>query len=286
MLQIATRVAAAASLVRTRWATAPRIGIILGSGLGGLAEQIDVEATIDYGELPHFPQTSALGHRGRLVCGSLEGVPLVVFQGRFHLYEGHTPQVAALPVRLLRALGADTLLVTNAAGGVNPSYDVGDLMLIDDQINLMFANPLIGINDDRLGPRFPDMSAPYDAELMGIAAAIARRQDLILHRGVYVAMLGPTYETRAEYRLARRLGGDAVGMSTVPEVVAARHADMRVLGLTTITNVGSPDAPSQTTGHDVIAAAATAADKLTKIVRGVVRSLGNSNTGGLGGRPP
>jgi len=273
MLQIATQTDAAASKVRQSWAATPRVGIVLGSGLGGLAEEVEVAASIDYADLPHFPQTSALGHRGRLVCGSLEGVPLVAFQGRFHLYEGHSAQVATLPVRLLRALGADTLLVTNAAGGVNPVYEVGDLMLIEDQINLMFANPLVGVNDDHLGPRFPDMSAPYDAELMGIAASIARQNDIVLHRGVYVAMLGPTYETRGEYRLARRLGGDAVGMSTVPEVVAARHGDMRVLGLTTITNVGSPDAPSQTSGHDVIAAATTAADKLTKIVRGVVRSL-------------
>jgi len=273
MLEIAKQAHATAEKVRQSWSTAPRVGIILGSGLGGLAEVIDVEATIDYADLPHFPRTSAIGHRGRLVCGTLEGVPLVGFQGRFHLYEGHSAQQATLPVRLLRALGADTLLVTNAAGGVNPAYEVGDIMLIEDQINLMFANPLVGVNDENLGPRFPDMSAPYDVELMQTAVTIARHNDFVLHRGVYIAMLGPTYETRAEYRMARRLGGDAVGMSTVPEVIAARHADMRVLGLTTITNIGSPDAPSETSGHDVIAAAGMAAEKLTKIVRGVVTTL-------------
>ena len=273
MLKLAAKIDEAASVVKQHWPTIPRAGIILGSGLGGLAEQIDVAVTIDYAKLLHFPQTSALGHRGRLVCGALEGIPLMAFQGRFHLYEGYTAQQAALPVRLLRTLGADTLLVTNAAGSVNPKYDVGDVMLIEDQINLMFNNPLVGVNDDNLGPRFPDMSAPYDLQLMDVASTIARRHDFVLHRGVYLAMLGPTYETRAEYRMARRLGGDVVGMSTVPEVVTARHADMRVLGLTTITNIGSPDAPSKTSGHDVIAAAGTAADKLTKIIRGVIATL-------------
>ncbi len=273
MLELAPKIEAAAGAVKKHWSLTPRAGIILGSGLGGLAEQIDEAVTIEYADLPHFPRTSALGHRGRLVCGTLESVPVVAFQGRFHLYEGHSPQLATLPVRLMRALGADTLVVTNAAGGVNPAFEVGDVMLIEDQINLMFANPLVGVNDDNLGPRFPDMSAPYDAELMKQAATIARGNDFVLHRGVYMAMLGPTYETRAEYRMARHLGADAVGMSTVPEVITARHADMHVLGLTTITNIGSPDAPSGTSGHDVIAAAETAAEKLTSIARGVVASL-------------
>lgn len=273
MLELAAKVEAAAAKVKGQWAETPRVGIILGSGLGGLAEQIDTEVKLDYADIPNFPRTSAIGHKGRLVCGSLDGVPTVAFQGRFHLYEGHAAQDASLPVRLLRALGAETLIVTNAAGGVNPAYEVGDVMLIEDQINFMFDNPLIGINDDNLGPRFPDMSAPYDLALTETAASLARRGDFVLHRGVYLAMLGPTYETRAEYRMARRLGADAVGMSTVPEVVAARHADMRVLGLTTITNVGSPDAPSETSGHEVIDAAQAAAPKLIEIIRGIVQSL-------------
>lgn len=273
MLQLASQIEETVATVREHWSATPKVAVILGSGLGGLAEEIDVEATLDYADLSHFPATSAIGHQGKLVCGKLEGVPVVGFQGRFHLYEGNAAQTASLPVRLARALGADTLIVTNAAGGVNPAFAVGDIMVIEDQINLMFANPLVGINDDNLGPRFPDMSAPYDEELMLEAAKIGRRSDFVLHRGVYIAMLGPTYETRAEYRMARRLGGDAVGMSTVPEVIAARHADMRVLGLTTITNVGSPDAPSETSGHDVVAAAGTAAEKLTAIVRGVVALL-------------
>jgi purine-nucleoside phosphorylase len=210
---------------------------------------------------------------GMLVCGKLDGAPVVAFQGRFHLYEGHDAQRASLPVRLAHGLGANTLIVSNAAGGVNPSYEVGDMMLIEDQINLMFDNPLIGINDEQLGPRFPDMSAPYDPELMLAAEEIARRENFVLHRGVYVAMLGPTYETRAEYRMVRRLGGDAVGMSTVPEVLVARHEGMRVLGLSTITNVCSPDALTKTSGEQVIAAATAATDKLTTIVRGVVATL-------------
>ncbi len=273
MQELAANIQAAAAVVKKLWSATPKMGLILGSGLGGLADAIDVDGTIDYADLPHFPHATALGHRGRLVCGSLEGVPLLAFQGRFHLYEGHTPQQSTLPVRLARALGAETLLVTNAAGGVNPSYQVGDLMLIEDQINLMFANPLVGVNDEQLGSRFPDMSAPYDAELRETATAIARRNGFVLHRGIYLSMLGPTYETRAEYHMARRLGSDVVGMSAAPEVIAARHAGMRVLGLATITNLGSPDAPSQTSGHDVIAAAETAADKLLTIVRGVVRTL-------------
>lgn len=273
MLDLAEKMDASAAAVKQLWDQTPRAGIVLGSGLGGLADEINVHASIEYADIPNFPQTSAIGHRGRLVCGEFEGVPVVAFQGRFHLYEGNSAEQASLPVRLLQALGAETLIVTNAAGGVNPAYAVGDVMLIEDQINLMFANPLVGINDDKLGPRFPDMSAPYDHELMKTAASIARCNDFVLHRGVYLAMLGPTYETRAEYRMARRLGADAVGMSTVPEVVAARHANMRVLGLTTVTNVGSPDAPNETSGHEVIDVAATAAPKLISIIRGIVPVL-------------
>lgn len=273
MLQLVTQIEAAAAFVRGKWPTVPRAAIILGSGLGGLVEEISVEATIEYSEIPHFPTVSALGHRGLLVCGTLDGMPVIAFQGRFHLYEGHDAQRASLPVRLAHGLGADTLVVSNAAGGVNPRFQVGDVMLIEDQINLMFDNPLIGVNDDGLGPRFPDMSAPYDRELMLVAAEIARREDFVLHQGVYVAMLGPTYETRAEYRMVKQLGADAVGMSTVPEVLAARHAEMRVLGLSTITNVCSPDKLTETSGDDVIAAAGTASGKLASIVRGVVANL-------------
>lgn len=273
MLELVGQIEEAVAAVREQWSHTPVAGIVLGSGLGDLANQIEAEATIDYGEIPHFPKVTAMGHRGQLVCGKLENKPVIAFQGRFHIYEGYTAQQAALPSRLLKGMGGGALIVSNAAGGVNPYYEVGDVMLIDDQINLLFRNPLIGINDDNLGPRFPDMSAPYDEEFGKTAEDVARREGFKLHRGVYMSCLGPTYETRAEYRMVRQLGADAVGMSTAPEVIAARHADMRVLGLSTITNVGSPDAPSETSGHDVLNAAATASEKLVAIVRGVVRGL-------------
>ena len=274
MLKLAAQIEETASAVRQQWAETPRAGIILGSGLGGVAREISAEATLDYADLPHFPGVSAMGHRGQLVCGRLDAMPVVAFEGRFHLYEGNSAAQAALPARLIAALGAEAMIVSNAAGGLNPQYAVGDVMLIEDQINLMFDNPLIGVNDDNLGPRFPDMSAPYDREFMKTAAAVARTENFPLHRGVYVSMLGPSYETRAEYRMLRRLGGDAVGMSTIPEVVAARHADLRVLGLSIISNVASPDCLLETTGHAVLQAAESAAGKALKIVRSVTRSLG------------
>jgi purine-nucleoside phosphorylase len=273
MLHVAAEAAAAAAAIRQRWSKSPRAGIVLGSGLGNLANEIDAEATFDYAELPHFPRTTAIGHAGRLICGRLAGVDVIAFQGRFHLYEGHAAERAAYPVRVLKALGGEALIVSNAAGGLNPQYAVGDVMLIDDQINLMFANPLVGVNDDALGPRFPDMSSPFDRELQKRAIAVSLAAGFVLHRGVYVAVLGPNYETRAEYRMLRRLGGDAVGMSTVPEVIAAAHAGLRVLGLSTITNAGSPDALGETTAHDVLNVAASAAPKVSAIVRGVLQAL-------------
>ena len=253
----------------------PRVGVILGSGLGGLAERIEDATALPYSDLPHFPRSTAAGHAGRLLVGKLAGQPIAAMQGRFHLYEGWSAQQAAFPVWVMKRLGVETLVVSNAAGGLNPEFKVGDVMLIEDQINLMFDNPLIGVNDERLGPtpslgRGPDMSAPYDCDLLELASAAARRVGFHLPKGVYVAMLGPTYETRAEYRLARRLGGDAVGMSTVPEVIAARHAGMGVLGLSTITNACSPDQLGETTHDEVVAAAASAGEKLLAIVEAVV----------------
>ncbi|NOY41566.1 MAG: purine-nucleoside phosphorylase [Planctomycetes bacterium] len=273
MPELASQIESPARVISQNWPVTPQVGLILGTGLGRLAEEISIEYTINYANLPQFSEEMAEGQRGRLVCGQFEGVPIMAFQGRFHLYQGSSPQQAALPVRLMQQLGAKTLIVSNAAGGLNPAYAVGDVMLIEDQINFMFANPLVGINDDKLGPRFPDMSQPYDSGLAGIAVSIARQHSFALHQGVYASMLGPTYETRAEYRMLRRLGADAVGMSTVPEVLAARHAGMRVLGLSTITNIGLPDALSETTGHDVVAAAESAVEKLKPLMSGVVRSL-------------
>jgi len=273
MLQLVQQLKTSAAAVQCRWSASPQAAIILGSGLGDLADAMVVEQSIDYTEIPHLPAVSVPGHRGKLVCGHIDGVPVVAYQGRFHLYEGHSPQQATFSVRLARELGAESLLIFNATGGLNPAYSVGDLMLIEDQINFMFANPLVGINDESLGPRFPDMSRPFDIELNELAAEVARKEKFVLHRGIYTSMLGPTYETRAEYRMLRRLGGDAVGMSTVPEVLVARHAGMRVLGVSTITNVGLPDALCETTGHGVLEAAGKATERLTKIMHGVIAGL-------------
>lgn len=253
-------------------AVTAKVGVILGSGLGGLADRIDDAVAIPYADLPHFPRSTAAGHAGRLIVGTLRdtGRQVVALQGRFHLYEGWTAQQAAFPVWVLKRLGVETLVVSNAAGGLNPHYAVGDVMLIDDHINFMFCNPLTGVNDDRLGPRFPDMSAPYDRGLLELAESVARKHDFVCPRGVYVGMLGPTYETRAEYRMARRLGGDAAGMSTVPEVIAAQHCGVRVLGLSTITNACSPDQLGETTHEEVVEAAASAGEKLRAIVEAIV----------------
>ncbi len=270
MLHLAEQIDEAAAYVRTRWSDQPRAAIILGSGLGAVAEAVEVDEAIDYGDVPHFLKSTAVGHRGRLVCGRLAGVPVVAMQGRFHLYEGYSAAAATLPVRVMAALGARTLIVSNAAGGLNPRFAAGDVMVIDDHINLLNRNPLVGINDDRLGPRFPDMSTPYDLALADRALAVARREDFVCHRGVYIAMLGPTYETRSEIRMLRYFGGDAVGMSTVPEAIVAAHIGVRVLGLSTITNVCSPDVPHTTSGEDVVATANTAKDKLLAIVTGVL----------------
>ncbi len=260
----------AIDVVHSRWPHTPAVGLILGSGLGAVADAIADPVVIPYGEVPGFARSTAVGHAGRLVCGTIGGRPIVAMQGRFHLYEGWPIEKVVLPVRLMHALGARTLAVTNAAGGVNPRYRVGDLMLIDDQINLMFRNPLVGENDESIGPRFPDMSAPYDPTLIAAALRAAMTAGIPLQCGVYAGMLGPTYETRAEYRMVRGLGADAVGMSTVPEVIAAVHAGMRVLGISVITNACSPDDLGETTGEQVASAAAAAAERVRDLILGVL----------------
>jgi purine-nucleoside phosphorylase len=275
MLQIAGQIDEAVACIHSKWNGLPRVGIILGSGLGAVGDAIALENAIDYGDVPHFLKSTAVGHKGRLLCGRLAGVPVVAMQGRFHCYEGYSAAAATFPVRVMKALGIELLVVSNAAGGLNPNYAAGDVMVIEDHINLLNRNPLIGINDDRLGPRFPDMTAPYDHNLGDRALVIARHEDFACHRGVYVAMLGPTYETRAEIRMLRYLGGDAVGMSTVPEAIVAAHAGLRVFGLSTITNVCSPDQPHTTSGEEVVATANAARDKLRAIVTGIVADFAN-----------
>jgi purine-nucleoside phosphorylase len=270
MLHVAAQIEESVQFVRGKWQGKPRAGIILGSGLGAVADEIEQEAAIDYAEIRNFLRSTAVGHAGRLLCGWLAGVPVVAMQGRFHCYEGYSAERATFPVRVMNALGIELLVVSNAAGGLNPLYMAGDIMVIDDHINLLNRNPLVGVNDDNLGPRFPDMSSPYDRPASECALAIARRAGFACHRGVYIAVLGPTYETRAEIRMLRYLGGDAVGMSTVPEAIVGAHAGLRVLGLSTITNVCSPDTPHTTSGEQVVAMANAARDKLKAIVSGVI----------------
>jgi purine-nucleoside phosphorylase len=270
MLHLAAQVDEAAARIRKDWPTRPRVGIILGTGIGPLAQQIETQAAIDYEAIPHFLRSTATGHRGRLVCGQLAGVDVVAMEGRFHAYEGYAMQQITLPVRVMRALGADLLIVTNACGGMNPNFANGDIMLIDDHINLMGGNPLIGINDDRLGPRFPDMSRPYDPALIERSLEIARRENFVAHKGVFVAVLGPNLETRAEYRFLRAIGADAVGMSTVPEVIVAAHCGMRVLGCSLITDMCLPDALRPVDIAEIVATANAAEPKLRKIILGVL----------------
>jgi purine-nucleoside phosphorylase len=266
-------VEAAAAVVRARCASTPDVAIVLGTGLGGLANEIDVEASVPYAEIPGFPLSTVESHAGRLLLGTLGGKRVVAMQGRFHRYEGYTLQQVTFPVRVLHALGADTLIVSNACGGMNPWWQPGDLMLIGDHINFLGDSPLIGANDDRLGARFPDMSAPYDESLREIAREVAALQRTVLREGVYVAVSGPNLETRAEYRMLRALGADVVGMSTVPEVIVAVHAGMRVLGLSIITDQCLPDALQPADLATIIANAARAEPKLTALVRGVLERL-------------
>ena len=260
----------AVSHIRAAWKGTPQAGIILGTGLGSLVQHIQEEASIDYGEVPHFPRSTAISHRGRLVCGTLAGLPVMAMEGRFHMYEGYPLDQITLPVRVMRALGANLLLVSNACGGMNPNYKCGEIMLIEDHINLMGANPLIGINDDRLGPRFPDMCEPYEHKLIDRALEIARRENIVAHKGVFVAVSGPNLETRAEYRFLRNIGADVVGMSTVPEVIVAAHCGLRVVGFSIITDMCLPDALEPADVSKIIATANAAEPRLTKLVLGVL----------------
>ena len=267
------RIREAALAVQSRGAAAPRVGIILGTGLGGLADAIEVDAAIDYEDLPHFPVSTVMSHQGKLILGTLSGVPVVAMQGRFHRYEGYSHQQIVFPVRVMRLLGADTLIVSAACGGMNPLWSPGDLVVLDDHINFMGDSPLIGPNLDELGPRFPDMSVPYDRELRDAAAAVAMEQRIAVRHGVYVAVPGPQLETRAEYRMLRAMGADVVGMSTVPEVIAARHMDMRVLAIAVITDQCLPDALEEVDIERIIATATAAGPKLTRVVAGVVSRM-------------
>lgn len=266
---------AAADALRQRLGDAPaRVGIILGTGLGRLADEIEVRESVPYDEIPEMPLSTVESHHGRLIAGTLRGVPVLAMQGRFHLYEGYSAQEITRPVRVMGALGVDTLLISNAAGGMNPLYRRADLMLLTDHINFQGVNPLTGPNVDAWGPRFPDMSEPYDLGLREMAARAALSRGLRLQEGVYVAVEGPNLETRAEYRFLRTIGADAVGMSTVPEVIVARHMGMRCMAISVITDECFPDALEPVSIEDVLAAAGEAEPRLTQIMGDVVEGLG------------
>ena len=267
----------ATTAVQTRTTLKPDVALILGSGLGDLAGEVRDAVAIPYAEIPHFARSTVPGHAGRLLIGKLENVPVVVMQGRFHFYEGYPLDVLTLPVRVMHLLGAQTLIVSNAAGGVNPAYKPGDFMLIRDHINLpglAGANPLIGPNDERFGERFPPLARAYDGELRALARSVAANwPEITLHEGVYAMVGGPSYETGAELRFLRAVGTDAVGMSTAPEVVVARHLGMRVLGLSLITNTATGEETEVVNHAEVLAAADIARPKFALLVRGILQAM-------------
>lgn len=270
MLELHGQIEEAVSAIRQRWDRTPHAGIILGTGLGPLVQQIENQVAIEYSSIPHFLKSTATSHRGRLVCGDLCGLPVMAMEGRFHMYEGYPLKQITLPVRVMKAMGANLLVVSNAAGGMNPFHKAGDIVVIEDHINLMGDNPLIGINDDRLGPRFPDMSEPYNFELVEKALEVARKNNVVAHKGVFVAVAGPNLETRAEYRFLRAIGADVVGMSTVPEVIVAVHNGMRTVGFSVITDMCLPDALEAADVSKIVAVANDAEPRLRTLISGVL----------------
>lgn len=270
MPELYDRINEATAAVRAKWNGQPKIGIILGTGLGGLVEEIQDRTDIHYGDIPHFPVSTAPSHKGQLVCGTLAGKSVVAMEGRFHFYEGYSLEQVTLPVRVMKALGCDVLIVSNACGGMNPQWGKGDLMLIEDHINLIGDNPLIGPNDERLGSRFPDMCHPYDLKLLALGRKIALEEKIVCHQGVFVAVAGPNLETRAEYRFLRAIGADVVGMSTVPEVIVGVHSSMRIVGISIITDLCLPDALEPANIPDIIATANAAEKKMRVLVRRLV----------------
>jgi len=259
--------------IREKTPQKPQIAIILGTGLGGLAEDIEDKIGIPYSEIPHFPTPTVETHAGRLVLGKISGKDVVAMEGRIHYYEGYSMEEVTFPTRVMRALGAQILIVSTAAGGMNPQYARGDIVIIEDHINLMGANPLIGPNDERLGPRYPDMVEPYDRPLIELTDKVALEQAVKAHKGVYVAVAGPNLETRAEYRFLREIGADVVGMSTVPEVLVAVHGGFRTLGLAIVTDMCLPDALQPANIEQIIAVAEEAEPKLTRLVKEVIARI-------------
>ncbi len=261
------------SFIEERVSIRPKIGIVLGTGLGNLADYVDTEFVLEYKDIPHFPVSTVESHKGELLFGSLEGKDVLVMEGRFHFYEGWSLEQITYPIRVMKLLGIEELIISNAAGGLNPLFKAGDIMIIDDHINLMGVNPLIGPNYDELGPRFPDMSEPYSRELIELAENAALDERIPVKKGVYIAVTGPNLETRAEYRFFRAIGADAVGMSTVPEVIVAVHSGIKVLGISVITDMCLPDALEPATLEKIIAIANDSAPKLLALVKAVIARM-------------
>lgn len=269
----AEKIEASVKAIRETISISPKIAIILGTGLGGLVERIDIKTTISYKDIPHFPISTIEGHEGRLIFGTMDCKDVVCMQGRFHYYEGYGMKEVTFPVRVLRKLGADILIVSNATGGLNPLFERGDVMLITDHINFFPENPLRGENDESLGPRFLDMLSAYDREFIKLAEKVALDMKIPVRKGVYLGLQGPCFETPAEYRMLRIMGADAVGMSTVPEVIVARHMGMKVLGISIISDMGLPDLVEPVSHEIVMKAAGEAEPKLTRIVTGFIKAI-------------
>lgn len=270
-------IAETAGFIRRKSGLKPAIGLVLGSGLGTLAEAIETDTSLEYSTLPHFPRSTVKGHGGKLIIGKLAGQPVVALSGRFHYYEGYDMKEVTFPIRVMKALGVHTLMLSNAAGGLHPDFKVGDIMLIKDHINLMPANPLIGKNDDRLGPRFPDMSEPYNHQLLRMARQIAKKNEIEIQTGVYAGLSGPCFETRAEYKYLHTIGADAVGMSTVPETIVAIHSGMKVMAASVITDIGIREENNTITHEEVLEAAAAAAPKMALLFKETVAQLTTPN---------
>jgi purine-nucleoside phosphorylase len=265
-------IAGTASYIRSKTPFVPKYGIILGTGLGGLVKEIEINTVLDYQDIPNFPVSTVESHSGRLIFGTLGGKPVVAMQGRFHYYEGYTTQQVTFPVRVMQALGVEAMFVSNASGGLNPDFEIGDLMIINDHINLL-PNPLVGKNYEELGPRFPDMSQPYDANLIQKARAIASQNGIKVQNGVYLALSGPSLETPAEYRFLRIIGADAVGMSTVPEVIVARHQNIPVFAISIVTDLGVPGRIRKVALEEIVAVAEKAEPQMTLLLKELITSL-------------
>jgi len=273
MRHLKEQISAAVAAIRERDRSVPSVGMILGTGLGGLAEQIETSSVIPYERIPQFPRSTVQSHAGQLVSGRLCGVPVVAMEGRFHFYEGYSMQEVTFPVRVMKALGIEFLITTNAAGGMDPRYNLADIVILNDTINLMGDNPLRGVNDDGLGPRFPDMCAPFDVELISLAQRTAEELDIAAHTGVLVAVAGPNLETRAEYRMLRTLGGDVVSMSTVPEVIVAAHAGLRTLGFSVVTDLCNPEELEPVDIQKILAVAAEGGARLSRLIPAIMQRL-------------